>query len=202
MLRDKRSTTFLSMHEATIEVESNILASDRLKTRSEKDKNKQREDSLASSNPTTYDPKLYEMTKTLNDLTSERANLEWESKQPKKYFQGDGNKNPNQFRRPNDAPQIIQRERRNVDDQSVVPPFQNNHMEEMDADNDFVDDIVVLFNETYFYTSHLMQQHYEVAQMLDQFDVEIGEEGVIPVQPQNKYDLRPRTRTPKSTTYD
>jgi hypothetical protein len=35
--RERRSTTLLSMHEATIEVESNILASDRLKTRFDKD---------------------------------------------------------------------------------------------------------------------------------------------------------------------
>jgi hypothetical protein len=42
----------------------------------------------------------------------------------------------------------MQRERRNVDDQRVVPPFQNNQIEEMDADNDVVDDTVVLFNET------------------------------------------------------
>jgi hypothetical protein len=40
LLRERRSTTLLSMQEATIEVESNILASDRLKTRSDKEKKK------------------------------------------------------------------------------------------------------------------------------------------------------------------
>jgi hypothetical protein len=50
----------------------------------------------------------------------------------------------------------MKRERRNVDDQKVVPPFQDNQIEEIDVDNNVVDDIVVvLFNETYFYTSHL-----------------------------------------------
>jgi hypothetical protein len=202
LLRERRSTTLLSMQEATIEVESNILASDRLKTRSEKDKKKQREDSPASSNPTTSDPKLDEMTKTLKDLTSEIAKLKWESKQPNRAFQGAGNINPNQFRRSNDAPQIMQRERRNVDDQRVVPPFQNNQIEEMDVDSEVVDDVDVLFNETYFHTSHLTQQDYEVAQLSNQFDIEIGEEGVIQGQPQKKYDLRPRTGTPKATTSD
>jgi hypothetical protein len=120
LLRERRSTTLLSMQEATIEVESNILASYELKTRSEKDKKKQREDPPASSNPTTFDPKLDEMTKTLKDLTSEITKLKWESKQPNRDFQGVGNINPNQIRRPNDAPQIMQRERRNVDDQRVV----------------------------------------------------------------------------------
>jgi hypothetical protein len=82
LLRERISTTLLSMQEASIEVESNILASDMLKTRSDKDKKKQREDSLSSSNPATSDPKLDEMTKTLKDLTSKIAKLKWESKQP------------------------------------------------------------------------------------------------------------------------
>jgi hypothetical protein len=179
LLRERRSTTFLSMQEETIEVESNILSSERLKTRYEKDKKKHREDSPASSNPTTYDPKIDEMTKTFKDMTSEIAKLKWESKQPKRDFQGPGNRNPNQFRRTNDAPQIMQRERMNVDDQRVLHPFQKNQIEEMDEDSDVVDDVTVLFNETKFYTSHLTQQDYEVAQLSNQFDIAIGEEGVI-----------------------
>jgi hypothetical protein len=95
-----------------------------------------------------YDPKLEEMINTLKDLTSEIDKLKWESKYPNINFQGGGNRNQNHFRRPNDAPPIMQRERRNVDDQRVVPPFQNNHIKEMDVVNDFVDDTVVLFNET------------------------------------------------------
>jgi hypothetical protein len=63
------------------------------------------------------------MTKNLKDLTSKIAKLKWESKQPNIAFQGVGNRNPNQFRRPNDAPQIMQRERRNDDDQRVVNPL-------------------------------------------------------------------------------
>jgi hypothetical protein len=91
--------------------------------------------------------------------------LKWESKQPNKYFQGTRNINPNQFRRSNDAPQIMQRERRNVDDQRVAPPFQNNQIKDMDVDSDDVDDAAILFNETYFYTNHLTHQDYEVAQL-------------------------------------
>jgi hypothetical protein len=43
----------------------------------------------------------------------------------------------------------------------------------VDVDSDVVDDVVVLFNETNFYTSHLMQQDYEVAQISNQFNIEI-----------------------------
>jgi hypothetical protein len=70
----------------------------------------------------------------------------------------------------------------------------------MDVDSEIVDDVVVLFNETNFYTNRLTQQYYEVAQLSNQFDIEIGEEGVIQGQPQKKYDLMPRTSTPKATT--
>jgi hypothetical protein len=35
----------------------------------------------------------------------------------------------------------------------------------VDVDSEAVDDVDVLFNETDFYTSHLMQQDYEVAQL-------------------------------------
>jgi hypothetical protein len=129
------------------------------------------------------DPKLDEMTKTLKDLASEIAKMKWEYKQPNISFQGAGNRNPNQFIRHNDAPQIMQRERRNVDDQRVVPPLQHNHIEEIDVDNDDVDDTVVLFIETDYYTSHLMQQEYEVAQLSNQFENQIGEEGVNQGQP-------------------
>ena len=107
LLRERRSTTLFSMQEATIEVESNILASNMLKTRFDKDKKKQREDSPSSSILATYDPKLDEMTKNLKYLTSEIAKMKWESKQPNKYFQWAGNIKPNQFRRLDDAPQIM-----------------------------------------------------------------------------------------------
>jgi hypothetical protein len=90
----------------------------------------------------------------------------------------------------------------NVDDQRVLPPFQHNHIEEMDVESDVVDDADVIFNETDFYTSQLTQQYYEVAQLSNQFDIEVGEEGVIQSQPQRKYDLRPRTRSPRATTSD
>jgi hypothetical protein len=75
------------MQEAAIEVESNILASDRLKTRFDKEKKKQREDTPTSSNSAISDPKHEEMTKTLKYLTSKIAKLKWESTHPNKTFQ-------------------------------------------------------------------------------------------------------------------
>jgi hypothetical protein len=68
----------------------------------------------------------------------------------------------------------------------------------MDVDNDVVDDILVLFNETYYYTIHLTQQEYEVVQLENQFDDQIGEEGVTQSQPKNKYYLRRREGASKA----
>jgi hypothetical protein len=65
-----------------------------------------------------------------------------------------------------------------------------------------MDDIVVIFNETNYYTSHLTKQEYEVAQLSNQFDDQIGEEGVIQGQPKNKYNLRMRNGSSKATTFD
>jgi hypothetical protein len=103
LLRERRSTTLLSMQEAALEVESNILASEKLKTKSDRDKKKQREELPSSSNPTESDPKLDEMTRTLKALTSEIAKLKWEAKQPNIPYQDVANKNTNQFRRPNNS---------------------------------------------------------------------------------------------------
>jgi hypothetical protein len=198
LLRERRSTTLLSMQEATIEVESNILASEKLKNKSDRDKKKQREELPSSSNPTESDPKLDEVTQTLKSLTSEIAKLKWEAKQPNKPYQDVANRNTNQFRRPNNVPQIMQRERRNVEDQRVVPPFQNNEVEEMDESNDIGDDSAVLFNETDLYPSHLTQQDYEISQLSNQFDDDGKGEEIFQSQPQKKYDLRPRPGGPKT----
>ena len=83
-----------------------------------------------------------------------------------------------------------------------MPLFQKHQTEDIDVDNDVVDDTAVLFNEIDYYTSHLTQQEYEVAELSNQFDNQIGEEGVIQRQTQKKYDLRTREGAPKATTSD
>jgi hypothetical protein len=70
----------------------------------------------------------------------------------------------------------------------------------VDVYSDVVDDVVVLSNENDFNTSHLTQKYYEVEQLSYRFNIYIGEEGVVQGQNQNKYNLMPRTGTPKDTT--
>jgi hypothetical protein len=102
LLRERRSATLILMQEATIEVESNILATEKLKSRGDRDRKKQREE-LPSSSHTTSDSKMDEMAKMLKTLTSEMARLKMETKQPSRPTQEGGYINPNQFRRPNNV---------------------------------------------------------------------------------------------------
>jgi hypothetical protein len=134
LLRERRATTLSLMQDAAIEVESNILAAYKLKSRSDKDRKNQKEE-LPSSSNSTSDIKMDEMTKMLKNLTSEIEMLKMEQKQPNRPPREGGYRNPNQFRRPNNVPQILPRERKNQDDQKVLPPFQNNAVDE-EEDND------------------------------------------------------------------
>jgi len=46
-----------------------------------------------------------------------------------------GNRNPNYYGR-NNVPQILQRDRKNNEDQKIQPPFQNNFVNEQDEAED------------------------------------------------------------------
>jgi hypothetical protein len=98
------------------------------------------------------------------------ARLKLEAKQPNRHVQEGGNKNPNQFRRPHNAPQIMQRERRNHEDQRIFPPFQNNVFEETEESDDVEENPAVLLNATELPTNHLTQHEYEDSLISNQFD--------------------------------
>jgi hypothetical protein len=94
LLRERRTTTLSLMQDATIEVESNILAADKLKSRNERDRKKKKEE-LPSSSNSTSDSKMDEMDKMLKTLTYEMARLKIEQKQPSRPAQEGGYRNPN-----------------------------------------------------------------------------------------------------------
>jgi hypothetical protein len=78
--------------------------------------------------------------------------------------------NPNQFRRPPNARQMMQRERRNQDDQRLLTPFQNNAVEETKGMNDIEDDSIAHLHEIDLPLAHLTQQEYENLLTLNQSD--------------------------------
>jgi hypothetical protein len=155
-LRERRDTTLNQMQEYSIEVESNILAADKLKTRGDRDRKKKKEEMPSSSN-TTSDSKIDEMDKMLKDLTSEMERLNMEQKQPSRPAQEGGYRNQNQFRRPNNAPQILPRERKNQEDQNVLPPFHNNEVDEEEDEDDIEYDLVVHLNDSETSPMHVTQ---------------------------------------------
>jgi hypothetical protein len=108
-----------------------------------------------------------EMTKMLKTLTSEMARLEMETKQPSRPTREGGYRNPNQFRRPNNVPQILPRERSNQEDHKVFPPFQNNALEEVEEVDVTEDDSTVHLNDTELPPTQLTQQYYEYALILN-----------------------------------
>jgi hypothetical protein len=102
LLRERRSPTLSLMQDAALELESNILASQ--KRKGDSDRRRPKNEASSSSNA---DPKLDKMAKMLESLTSEIFKLKIENKQPVKgrsTYDSAGrnpNQNPNNFRRNN-----------------------------------------------------------------------------------------------------
>jgi ribonuclease HI len=199
LLRERRSSTLNQMQEAAIEVESNILAADKLKSRGDRDRKKKKEEMPSSSN-TTSDSKIDEMDKMLKALTSEMERLKMEQKQPSRPAQEGGYRNQNQFRRPNNAPQILPRERKNQEDQKVLPPFQNNAVDEEEDEDDTEDDPAVHLNDSETSPMHVTQQDYEDTLISNQFEEGDADEIVQKEPKRKKYNLRSNSNAPKVDT--
>ena len=136
------------MEEAALEVESNILASTRLKVNSDQqtfDRKGKKEVAPVVSTSQSADSKIDEMHKLVKILTAKlnKLDLEKNSNRPAQERERNPN-NPNHFRRQL-APRFIPRERRNNDikrerreaeDQKVPPPLQNNVNDEGEEEED------------------------------------------------------------------
>jgi hypothetical protein len=141
VLRERRATSLAQMQDATIEVESNILAADRLRNKADTDRRKGKSEA-STSDPTTSGPSLShpqanELAQVMNFLKEEVERLKVERRQ---MYKGPQNaENRGGFRRPNNfAPPTMHKEKeRDRDDQKIQAPFQNNFVadeEEAEAD--------------------------------------------------------------------
>jgi uncharacterized small protein (DUF1192 family) len=136
VLRERRATSLAQMQDAAIEVESNILAADRLRNQADTDRRKEKSEA-STSGPSLPHSQVNELTRVMNLLKEEVERLKVERKQMYKGPQNIENKGG--FRRPNNfAPPTMHREKeRDRDDQRVQAPFQNNFVadeEEGEAD--------------------------------------------------------------------
>jgi uncharacterized small protein (DUF1192 family) len=118
------------MQDAAIEVESNILAADRLRNKADTDRRKGKSEASVSgsniSGPSFPHPQVNELTQLVNVLKEEMERLKTERKQMNKGPQNTENRGG--FRRPNNfAPPTMHKEKeRDRDDQRIQAPFQNN----------------------------------------------------------------------------
>ena len=150
LLRERRPVSLLYMQDAALEVESNILASNRLKketTQQIYDKKEKKEAAPGGSTSHSAKGRIDEMAKLVNILTAKLNKLELEKNSSKPVPDGEQNpNNQNQFRRqfaPRFMPRErrnndIQRERRETEDQRVPPPLQNNVADEEEVDDEVI----------------------------------------------------------------
>jgi hypothetical protein len=106
-LREIRSTTLSHMKDVALEVESNILATYKLRGKYDRDRRKQKVET-SSSDASGINPQVDELTKLVKSLSIEMEILKLEGRKTNRNPQDFGN--INNFRRPNNTPQIMQRD--------------------------------------------------------------------------------------------
>jgi hypothetical protein len=169
LLRERRATSLAQMQDAAIEVESNVLAADRLRNKADADRRKGRSEASTSS-PSVPHPQMDELTKMVKSLSAEMERMKVEGRQAYKGPQNAENKGG--FRRPNNfTPPNVQRERgRDREDQKIQAPFQNNFVaegEEREADE--LDPEIHCVGDTPPFP-HLTQSAYEESLMDSQLN--------------------------------
>jgi hypothetical protein len=113
LLRETRATSLAQMQDATIEVESNVLAVDRLRNKTDADKRKGRSEA-STSGPSVPHPQVDELTKIVKSLFAEMEKMKVEGK--KAYKNPQNVENKGSFRRPNNiAPLTMQTDQRGRD---------------------------------------------------------------------------------------
>jgi ribonuclease HI len=192
ILRERRSATLALMQDVALEVESNIVASQKLKGKFERKKS-------SVDPPSSSNTKMEKMAKMLDSLTSEMSKLKIQSQQPARSKEPNAYapRNPNAFpyRRNNQQVQILQRDKNAAEDQRIRAPFQNvvleeeqelshGEVEEEDDINCFGDDVD---------SSFLTQTDYEEALMNEQINEASIEESFYQTDDQPGYNLRSKT---------
>jgi uncharacterized small protein (DUF1192 family) len=127
LLRERRATSLAQMQDAAIEVESNILAADRLRSKVDADRRRGKSEA-STSGPSLPHTQVDELTQMMKFLSEEMERLKVERKQMNKRA----------LRAPKSkgvsggqtiSPPTMHRERgRDREDQRIQAPFQDNFM--------------------------------------------------------------------------
>jgi hypothetical protein len=186
LLRERRATSLAQMQDASIEVESNVLAADRLRNKVDADRRKGRSEA-STSDPSVPHPQVDELTRMVKSLSAEMERMRMEGRQaykgPQNAERGGG------FRRPNNiASPAMQREKgRDREDQKIQPPFQNNFVAEgEEGETNELDPEIHCFGDTPPFP-HLTQSTYEESLMDNQLSEQ--SKGDKTSGSQGRYDL-------------
>jgi hypothetical protein len=192
LLRERRAISLAQMQDAAIEVESNVLAVDRLRNKVVTDRRKGRSEA-STSDPSVPHPQVDELTKMVKSLSAEMEKMKFEGKQTYKNPQNGDNRG--NFRRPNNnVPQIMPREQRNRDrdDQRIQTPLQNNLVDDEEREEEELDPEIHCFGDTPPFP-HLTQSTYEESLMNSHLN-ELSK-GDKASSSQNRYNLRSKKKT-------
>jgi hypothetical protein len=164
LLREKRVSFLVHMQDASLEVESNILAVNKIRVKADRDRGKGRP-GASTFGSFTYPPQMDEVTKLLKSLSARMERLELEGKQT--YINPQNVDNRGNFKKPNNnSPRIIQREQRNRyrDDQKIQTPLQNNLVTDDEGEEEDLDPEIHYLEDTSSFP-HLTQSTYEESLM-------------------------------------
>jgi hypothetical protein len=198
LLRERRSPFFLHMKDVSLEVGSNIVASDKLRGKSDRDRRKTKDESSTFDSSVVYS-QVDELTKLVKSLSTEIEKLKSEGKPT--YRNAQNNYNRGNYRRPNNSPQIFPRDPRNRerDDQRVQAPLQNNLVADEEEEEVEVDPKIHFLGDT-SPSPHLTQSSYEKYLM----DIQINElrKGEKEKENHSRYNLRSKKNIEKTDAPD
>jgi len=187
LLRERRATSLDQMKYVAIEVESNVLAADRLRSNTDADRRKGRFEASTSGSPLPH-PQVDELTRMVKSLSTEMERMRVEGREA---YKGPLNaEKKGGFRRPNNFnPTNVQREKgRDREDQKIQTPFQNNFVAEgEETGTDELDPKIHCFRDTPPFP-HFTQSAYEESLMDSQLN-ELSK-GEKTSSRQGRYDLR------------
>jgi hypothetical protein len=126
LFRERRAASMDLMQDAILEVESNVLAVDKLRRKADRDRGRGKSEASTSGYSASH-PQVDELTKMVKSLSAEMEKMKFEGK--KGYKNVPNIDNRGNFRRTNNnAPQIMPREQRDRDrnDKKIQTPLQNN----------------------------------------------------------------------------
>jgi ribonuclease HI len=197
LLRERRATSLAHMQDASIEVESNIMAVDELRSKADRDRRRGRSETSTSSSAA--HPQDDELTKLVKSLSADMEKVKLEARQTYRSTQNVDNRGT--FRRPNNAPQILPREPRNRgrDDQRIQTPLQNNLVDEEDEEDEEDDPEIHCLGDTPP-SPHLTKSAYGESLMDNQIN-ELSK-GEKEKENPNKYNLRSKKKGEKTNASD